>query len=212
MRNAVLSLVAALVAFGAIDVPKETEVCHPIVATVDSPIPEGATFNGGWEASEGVYLRPVGEGAVHIWAKPGSHSVAFTGFWLHLKEISFKDGDGNTITIQSYLGHGTINEKAEFTVLGGTEPNPPGPQPGAKQLVFFVQADEMETLPEGQSAILNSLTVRKELASMGHVFSQVIDDDQIREAEIAVSRELDMLAAINAQLSESELLAVQADC
>ena len=182
MHNAILSLAAALLAFGAIDVPEETEPYQPIVATVDAAIPEGATFDGGWKASEGVYLVPGVEGTVYVWAPPGSHSVTYTGFWLHLKEITFKDGDGNEITIMSYLGHGSINEGSKFTVLGGTVPPPLPPLPtGAKQLVFFVAAENLESLPEGQQAILTSLAVRKNLADLGHVFSQVIDDDQIKE-------------------------------
>ena len=182
MNNAIMSLAAAIMAFGAIDVPPELNPYDPVIATVDAVIPDGATFDGGWDVSDGARMAPGVGNTVHVWAKPGTYTLSFSGLWIHLKEVKFKDGDGNEITIMSYLGHDYINDKANFTVLGGTEPDPILPQPtGKKQLVFFVAEEDLESLPSGQQAILTSLSVRKDLADRGHVFSQVIDDDQIKQ-------------------------------
>ena len=181
-----VSLVALVcsVAYGQIKVPPESSAHTPIVATITAQMPEGATFDGGWKTGDGVHVIPVADGAVHIWARPGKHSLEYSGFWLHLKEITFKDGDGNDITITSYLGHGFINEEAEFSVLGGTDPppDPPGPLPGQKyQLVLFVAADNLDQMDPSQRHLVTSLNVRTGLREHGHHLVQVIDNDQIRE-------------------------------
>ena len=188
MRSITIAI-AVLIARAAnaqIEVPATTEPYRPIAATVSVPtMPEGATFDGGWEPSEGVLILPVSTDTVHIWATPGKHEIGFRGFWLHLQEQAFNDGDGNPITIKTYLGHGFVDESAAFEVLGGTDPSPGPdpiePQPGQKfQVVVFLAADKLDEMEPAQRNIATSLTFRRELAETGHKLKQVIDDDQIR--------------------------------
>ncbi|GAG59872.1 unnamed protein product, partial [marine sediment metagenome] len=85
-------------AYGQITVPPETEPYQPIVASVATDIPEGATMDGGWTMSDGVMTLPSGND-LHIWAAPGDHELEYKGFWLLLKDVKFTDGAGNEITI-----------------------------------------------------------------------------------------------------------------
>jgi len=169
-------------AYGQIEVPAESEANTPIVATITTAVPTGATFDGQWESS--AAFLPAGDNSIHLWAAPGTHSLSYSGFWVQVEPITFKDGDGNTITVQSYLGSGRVNETAEFSVAGGAEPDnpqPPGPVPtGPKHLVFFVLAEELDTMPPTQKYLVNSLTVRKDLTARGHTLLLVMDDDQLR--------------------------------
>jgi len=182
---AIAVLFYSVVAYGAINVPAESEPYEPIVAQVESQIPDGASFNGGWEVSEGCKFLKVGEGVIHLWACPGEHSLKYSGYWVHTKEVTFKDGDGNTVTIQSFLGSGFVNEEAGFKVLGSQpdppDPDDPGPKPGQKyQIVFFVKSENLHKMPEKQKELVTSLIVRRDLSDLGNKVVQVIDDDMIR--------------------------------
>lgn len=163
-----------------ITVPEETAPYLPIVASVDANMPEGATFDGGWKL-EGAHYLPDGVNRIHIWAKPGEYKLMFSGLWLHLKDVTFKDGDGNTITITSYLGHGIIDEVSTFRVAA-SDPEPPGPGPSTdKQLMFFIVADDLDTLDQGQRELVTSLIVRQNLERQGHTLLLVVDNDQIKD-------------------------------
>ena len=185
MRTTAAWLVLCAAALAQITVPAVTDSHMPIVAVVTAPeqMPEGATFDGGWKL-EGAHYLPDGKNRIHIWAKPGEYKLEFSGLWLHLKDVTFTDGAGQEITITSYLGHGFIDEQSHFKVAGGTDPDPePDPTPGPsgpQQLVFFVQAEELDKLPQGQREILTSLVVRKDLEDQGHLWLIQIDDDQIK--------------------------------
>ena len=173
-----LALLMALTV-GQITVPAETAPYLPVVATVAAQMPEGAQFDGGWKL-QGAHFLPDGKNRIHIWAKPGEYKLEFSGLWLHLKDVTFKDGDGNEITITSYLGHGIINESATFKVTGEPPPPPPPPLSDHYQIVLFVEAGEqLDKYTRDQRDIINSLTFRDELKDLGHRFLQVIDDDEI---------------------------------
>ena len=175
-----LAMLATTPALAQIEVASSVEAYHVVSAKIASSIPEGATFDGGWTADDGVSWLPHSSDTIHLTGTPGEHTLSFSGFWLHLKEISFKDGDGNLITIQSYLGHGSINETATFTVTGGTEPDPkpdpPKPIVGKKKIVCFIKGEQTERLPPAQAYIVNSLLARQHLRGRGHELA-IIDDD-----------------------------------
>lgn len=180
-------LLLASQALAQINIPAEIEPYTVVEAKIVSSIPEGAAFNGGWEASEGVSWLPNGSGGIHLTAKPGAHRVDYVGFWVHVEEVTFLDGSDppREITIQSYLGSGAIKETASFTVLGGTDPVPQ-PQPpapgGKKSIVFFLDLASREQLPVAQRWLVTSLSARKKLEALGHEYLQIIDDDQLDNA------------------------------
>lgn len=148
-------------AFGQISVPAETAPYLPIVATVATDIPEGATMDGGWTVSDGVHTLPSGS-ALHVWAAPGVHQIEYKGFWLLLKDVTFTDGTGEVITITSYLGHGFVNESATFKVIGGVDPEPtPDPTPdegliNADGLKILIVRESSQPLTAAQQAMLRS--------------------------------------------------------
>ncbi len=183
MRTIIAWLVLATAALAQITVPAETPPYTPIVASVITTVPTGATIDGGWTVSDGVHTLPCGND-LHVWASPGVHSIEYKGFWLLLKDVTFVDGNGQEITITSYLGHGFVNEEAEFTVTGGVDPEPDPPLPPQDkkyQIVIFLVADEIEKLPDPQRELATSLKVREDLRDLGHEVVQVIDDDEIKE-------------------------------
>ena len=127
MRILLMWVLLTTAAFGQITVPAETVPYTPIVATVATDIPDGATMDGGWTVSDGVNTLPCGNG-LHVWAPPGKYAISFSGFWIHLgPEITVKDVNGVEQTFRPYLGHGLVSESAEFTVTGEVEPDPPDP-------------------------------------------------------------------------------------
>ena len=169
-------------ALGQIVTPAEVEPYRVSTATVKASVPEGATFSGGWVASEGVSFLSHSADTIHWTAPPGEHSLSYSGFWLHVVPVTFTDGSGKEITIQSYLGHGSVNESATFTVVGGADPvpKPDPPKPaGPKKIVFFVAADNLDSMPYAQRYLVTSLVARKNLAARGHSFL-LIDDDQMQ--------------------------------
>lgn len=181
MKKILLSIIfffMCSVAFGQIEVPTEVELGMPIVAKLNAAIPEGAVLDGGWKFGEGISYIQVDTNTVHIWVgKPGTYKLEFRGFWLNLKEVTFKDGDGNTITIQSYLGHGSINEEAEFKVTGDSTPDP---QPGGKwQIMMFYDADQLDNYPPDQRALLTSLKYRNQLKQDGHTVLEILESSDL---------------------------------
>lgn len=169
-------------AYGQINLPAKAEWGEPIVARLERGIPEGATFEGqGWIFPDGLGTFKFDENTVGIWpAKAGTYTVKYTGFWILTKDVTFKDGDGNTITIKSYLGHGLYDESATIVVAnGGPSPDPPGPDPPGPeqkwQLMMFYDQDKLDDLPQAQRNLLTSLTFRKELVSRGHVLLEILE-------------------------------------
>ena len=60
----------------------------------------------------------------------------------------------------------------------GPEPDPePDPTPGPRQLMVIMESSDLDNLPRPQQVILNSQTLRAELAKAGHVLLGVLDKD-----------------------------------
>ena len=177
-----LAFVLSSAAWGQIDVAPSMEPYRVFPVTIATPVPDGATFDGGWKVDEGVSYLEHDASTIHLTATPGTHTIGYSGFWVHVVPVTFKDGDGNEITIQSYLGSGIVNESAVFTVVGGADPvlpQPPGPATGPKHLVFFVEADNLDQMPPAQRYLVNSLQARQNLLAKGHRLILVMDDDQL---------------------------------
>ena len=187
-------LIASAHVCGQIAVPQKVEVGDQIVASVTASMPDGATFDGGWSISciDGTactarYTDLRAENEIGIWAKPGKYELKFSGFWLLLKEVKFKDGEGNDVIIQSYIGHGFINESTAFEVTGGADPIPPNPPlpptPGGPwKLVLFYDGDDLDNLPQGQQALLKSLKVRNDLKTLGHEVLEIVEANALAQS------------------------------
>lgn len=180
------TLLASAAARGQIVVPPSTEPYRILTAKVSAGIPEGATIiAGGWKVSEGVSFLEHDASTIHLTATPGEHDIAYSGYWVHTKPVTFKDGDGNTVTINSYLGSGEFENTAKFTVLGGAapdpKPDPPEPVPGGpKKIVCFLKADELDKpMPYAQRYIVTSRVARKNLSDRGHDLL-IIDDSEMQ--------------------------------
>ena len=176
----ILALMLPSTALGQIVTPAEVEPYTLATATAQSDVPPGAKVDGGWSASDGVSYVVVEPNKIVWTGPPGKHTLTFAGWWVNTKTVSFKDGDGNQITIESYLGSGRFNESAESVVGGAVIPDPvkppPGPVVGKKKIVFFIKGEQVERLPPAQNYIVNSLLARQHLRGRGHELA-IIDDD-----------------------------------
>jgi len=183
--NAIAMLVAMTI--GQITVPAETAPYLPIVASVTvEQVPPDAKFDGTWRL-EGAHFLPDGKNRIHIWAKPGEYKLEFSGLWLHLKDVTFTDGDGNQITITSYLGHGFVDESATFKVTGA--PPPPDPDPPDEEspiaadglrVLIVRESNPNPPYPPEQQVLINS-TVWKASAGQGNWM--VLDPDTVFRGE-----------------------------
>jgi len=187
MKALLAACLLASVAYAQIDVPPESTPYSPISASVKTTMPDGAIMSGGWTVGDGVQYLKCQDGIIHIWAIPGDHKLKYSGYWVHTEAVTFTDGSGKEITIQSFLGSGFVSEEAGFKVLGDPPPgpdpdDPPGPTPGGKyQIVYFLKAEELREMPAGQRYLLTSLKARKDLEALGHKVVQIIDDDAISD-------------------------------
>lgn len=155
------ALLACSVAYGQIEVPDTVEVGRKLVATVKAKVPEGAQFDGGWSISctsgtacQAEWVPLADKNSIGIWAPAGEYQITYSGFWLLLKEVTFKDGDGNDVTITSYLGHGVINESAGVTV-GTPGPPPPPPIPPGEKYALIVE--DVKNRPQGTGDLWQKL-------------------------------------------------------
>ncbi len=187
MRVLLLILLMASPAWGQLTVTQQAEVGEPILATIDTMVPEGADTNGpGWVLDAGTSMLPSSKpGEFHIWATPGKHVIRFKLHWLHTEAVTFTDGAGKEITIQSFLGHGDYDESAEFVVgEAGPDPGPDPPTPvpgGPYQIMMFYAADQLDDYPPEQRLLLTSLTLRKDLVSKGHVYLEALESRAVEE-------------------------------
>lgn len=182
-RTTIATLLALCVmtcqAFAQIEVPPESKEHVPIPVTVKAAVPEGATVEGPgliWPA--GVNVLTIGPNSFVVCAPPGEYTIEYRLEWLHVVPVTFVDGSGKTITIQSYLGSGKPNWKATFKVVGGTPPVPPPKPPtpgGPYQVMLFYEWAQLDNLPQRQQELLTSLTVRDSIVQAGHVFLAAYD-------------------------------------
>jgi hypothetical protein len=185
---ALLLLLLPSLSWAQIDLPPQVNVGEKLVAAVTATIPEGATFDGGWQVrcKDGAdclaSYEPLAQpNSIGIWAPAGEYQVSYTGFWILLKEIKFKDGDGNEVVITSYLGHGLVNESASV-VVGTPVPPPPPPPPtpsGPWRIWFLEEPNKRDNLPQPQQALLVSQALRERLQREGHQFQEVVQPPSI---------------------------------
>lgn len=164
--------------------PPKANVGTKVIASVSAQMPEGATFDGGWGIScpgqcRAELAKLAEPNSVGIWGPAGKYQVTYSGFWILLKEVTFKDGDGNTVTVQSYLGHGFINEKAELVLDGQNGPDPtPGPTPepvGPWKIVLFYDEATLDDMTRDQQAIMRGEAVKSILEARGHKLLQRVE-------------------------------------
>jgi hypothetical protein len=165
--------------------PDKADVGTKVVAVVSADVPEGAIFDGGWSITcpgqqcKAQMAKLDAPRTVGIWGPAGDYQIKYSGFWLLLKEITFKDGDGNEITIQSYLGHGVIDERATFVLEGENgpdPPDPPDPQPnGQWRIVLFYDAATLDDMSRDQQAIMRGEQIKTTLKQLGHELVQRVE-------------------------------------
>jgi len=187
--NAFASLLAALILSGPatsqITIPAENPRDSLIVGSFSATIPEGATVEGGFEQSSDAFdYRKSSDGTLYLAGAPGKHWLEFEGYWVHTRERTFKDGDGNTITINEFLGSGFVKDRSDFTILGAVDPVPPPippepqPGPGGPWKVWFLENPEQrDNLPKKQANLLTSLKFREDLKYLGHQFQELVSDN-----------------------------------
>lgn len=155
--------------------PSKANVGQKVVATVSATVPDGATFDGGWSVTcdSGtcrVEVEPLEKkNSIGLWGPAGNYQLIYSGFWLLLKEVKFKDFDGNEVVIQSYLGHGFINEKVAFTLEGENGPDPPV---GPWNVVMFYRSATLDDATQEQQAMLRGEKIKEQLQSKGHVLME----------------------------------------
>lgn len=179
-------LLAPSTALCGITVPAKVQVGEQLVAAVDAVVPPGATSDVTWsiECESGCTATwaTLEDGkSIGVWSTGGKLKIRYKGFWLLLEPVTFVDGNGKEITIQSYRGHGSIDEVAVVEVIGGSPGPPPGPNPpvpGQKyEVMIFHESADLDNLPNSQRNLLSSLHVRENLIQRGHVFLGVLDID-----------------------------------
>jgi hypothetical protein len=183
----ILLLVPAI-ARGQIIVPAETKDRHPIVAKINTVIPEGAEIRGpGWIPPDAAKVRvlPTDSATLHIWADPGTYTLRYKIMWVSFRARTFKDGDGNEITINEYIGSDYVEESAEFRVLGTVDPpDPPDPPDpninGPYEIMMFWNKNTGHSLQ--QAAVLRGQELRDQLRARGHIFLEVIEAGQMAGA------------------------------
>jgi len=178
------ALLIPAICTAAIIIPAESDEHTIIEATLEAQIPEGAEIKGGWIIPEGIDHREVTPTKLYLTGPSGERILGFSGYWILLgPEITVKDTSGVDHTFRPYLDSGASNEKAPFKIKGDSNPpNPPLPPPGGKyQIMFFVQEDNLDSLPQGQRELLTSLALRDRIKEGGHTLHPIIDDDQIKE-------------------------------
>jgi hypothetical protein len=163
--------------------PPKAAVGTKVTAVVEADVPEGAQFDGGWEIDcDGDCRAQLAElaepNSIGIWGPAGEYDITYSGFWLLLKDVTFKDGDGNEITIQSYLGHGFIDEQAKFVLEGKQDPDPP--PDGKWKIVLFYDASTLDDMTRDQQAIMRGESVKADLKKRGHELVQRIEGHPTR--------------------------------
>lgn len=170
-----IALLIPAIASGQISVPAESEEYVPIPVSIKTDIPDGARTTGpGWILPPGLNRYDVGPNSFVVCGPPGEYTLQFSLKWLHIVPVTFKDGAGNDITIQSYLGDGTYEVKATFKIKGKDGPDPPPPPPppvpGERKAVILEESKERTA---AQAALQDAL--RPEFPG-GKL--QILDDDQ----------------------------------
>ena len=78
---------------------------------------------------------------IHVWAKPGAHTLTFRGAWLATRSITLPDGE----VIQAVTGFGFLDHAATFQVgdtIPPVPPVPPVPPPGTRVGVIVEETSQ----------------------------------------------------------------------
>lgn len=155
-----LAMLVSSVAMGQITVPAENDQYTPIPVTIKTEVPEGARVSGpGWVFPPAVKVYTISPTQLVVCAPPGEYTIQYTLKWLHIVPVTFVDGSGKEVTIQSYLGDGTYDVKATFKVLGGGPNPPPPPPPGQRRAVILEESGKRTAQ---QTAVISDLRKRSE--------------------------------------------------
>jgi hypothetical protein len=178
--------------------PIETEPFTPITAVLDTEIPEGATvFGDGWVIPDGVKTIQINSKRHHVWAKPGEHTIAYKGVWVHYEEIEILDAEGNKRTIKNLLGMGMVDTSTTFTVLGEEEEEEEEVTPGDLAWAIIVEEKSDRTkLPAKQRLVFESKELRDLVPPAQFL---VIDDDSTKSTDkpyIDKAKNLKLLPAL----------------
>lgn len=169
-----LTLLLSAAAYAQIEVAPETPVYTPIPVSVISTVPDGAKVDGpGWVWPEGVNKIEIGPNKFIVCAPPGEYTIEYHLEWLHIVPVTFIDGSGKEITIQSYLGSGKTNYTAKFKVVGGTPPvppPPPPPPPGERRAVILMESEQRTP---AEALLYQQLALELKPPKL-----QILDDDQ----------------------------------
>lgn len=194
-----LTLLLSAAAYAQIEVAPESPVYTPIPVSVVSTVPDGAKVDGpGWVWPEGVNKIEIGPNKFIVCAPPGEYTIEYHLEWLHIVPVTFIDGSGKEITIQSYLGSGKTNYTAKFKVVGGTPPVPPPPPPvpGDKWGLLLRETNNSqdpalgnlliklrEKFPKGKLVIHDPTTVPESLRSLIPSGAQTVLMVLVRQAD-----------------------------
>lgn len=175
--------------WGQITVPESVERDTLAVATLSNPIPDGAYLaDGGWEligATNKQKPSSYDDGTTLVFTgTPGDYTVIYDG--ILLQDVTFQDGQGNSVTIRSYVGR--IKERAAVTVKGDVGPDPPPPPPANAVAVILEETDQ----PRPPWAAKLWGEIRQKWPDQPNQPSRVLilDDDQ-REAQQVVQQVID---------------------
>lgn len=127
-------------AMAQINVPAEIDQYKMVPAQLTVTIPEGAaTVDGGWTIvpdRSGVAVDMFDMGReIRFVAPPGKYKIMYDANLT--KEVRFKDGDGNEIVLNNYLGR--IKGEAFCVIKGETPPNPPPPPVPTSEIAVKVR-------------------------------------------------------------------------
>lgn len=108
---------------------------EPIVVTVaPSGIPEGAKIRGSVSVS-GASVIDCGDNVFHVWAAPGTHTVAATGVWVVTQDV--KVGD-DVLPVLVDFGQYSYSK----TFLVGDQKPDPTPPPGERRIVILEESKQ----------------------------------------------------------------------
>lgn len=146
MRFIIASVLAVICAsaLAAITIPLESEPHKLIRASVDIDISETDDFVGGWKVDGETDLQDLGDGKAVLCATPGEHTIRYSGFVIHLKEVEVMGMDGKPMTILTYIGSDEIEKTAVFTVKD--EAPPDEDEDGDEETVSPIAADGLRVL------------------------------------------------------------------
>lgn len=191
-----------------IEAPKESDAYKLISAALTAPLnPKYEIADGGWEVvgqtvAQVPDVAQISPSKIVFTGPPGLYTVIFDGSLV--EQFTFKDGDGQMITLPVYRGR--LKGRTNVTIRAGgpVPPNPPLPA-GKYRIAMFVSTDTMYNLPPGQRDVLNSMLFRDYLSANGHVLEEIADPIDL----VGVAKWQPWLAAINGKVLPQMVFAIK---